>query len=146
MAVKIREYWFGGLMALFVVLFLLFVAIVATAPHNDARMRGFAPCTFVMAEELNAAAGERKIWEVMTVIGKGYLCYAGVMRLGAELWAEGKQPTPWANYMFTPETYLALPDESEPFSEDLLKANLLDEDEKSSFEDNEEIKENDDEK
>lgn len=144
MAVKIREYWFGGLMALFVVLFLLFVAIVATAPHNDAKMRGFAPCTYVMAEELSAAAGGRKVWEVMTVIGRGYLCYAGVMRKGVAFWVDGKQPTPWANYMFEPETYLAAPDESEPFSEDLLKANLLDEEENSSFDVNEKIMENDD--
>ena len=131
-------------MALFVLLFMLFVGVVASAPHNDAGMRGFAPCTFVMAEELNAAAGEHKVWEVMTVIGKGYLCYAGVMRQGAELWAEGKQSTPWANYLFKPETYVAVPDESEPFSEDLLKANMLDEEENTTFGDNENNKENSD--
>lgn len=144
MALKIREYWFGGLMALFVLVFLLFVAVVAAAPHNDAKMRGFAPCTYTMAEELSKASGERKVWEVMTAVGKGYVCYAGVMRQGAELWVAGKQPTPWANYMFEPDTFLAKPEESEPFSEDLLKANLFDEEEKSSFEDNEQIKENDD--
>ena len=142
MAVKIREYWFGGLMALVVVLFLLFVVIVASAPHNDLKMRGFTPCTFVMAEELNAAAGQRKTWEVMTVIGKGYLCYAGVMREGVELWLDGKQLTPWANYMFKPDTYIVAPEESEPFSEELLKANMLDEDDGESLivnEDNKEI-------
>ena len=66
------------------------------------------------------------------------------MRQGAELWAEGKQSTPWANYLFKPETYVAAPDESEPFSEDLLKANMLDEEENTTFGDNENNKENSD--
>lgn len=146
MAVKIREYWFGGLMALFVVLFLLFVAVVAAAPHNDAQMRGFTPCTYVMAEELNAGAGSKKMWQVISAVGHGYLCYAGVMREGVERWAAGSQPTPWANYMFAAETYLAKPGESEPLSEELLKANRLDdEEENETFLQNDEIKESIDE-
>lgn len=137
----IKEYWFGGLMAFIVLLCLLFVVMVASAPHNDAKMRGFAPCTFVMAEELSTAASEHKVWQVMTAVGKGYICYAGVMRQGVDLWLDGKQPTPWANYMFKPETFVASAEESEPLSDDLLKANLLDEEENKSFDVNDENKE-----
>lgn len=143
MALKVREYWFGGVMTLVVVLFLLFVVIVAVAPHNDMKMRGFAPCTYQMAEELNASASGKKIWEVMSAVGGGYLCYAGVIRRGVSLWMERKQSTPWANYMFEPETYTATAEESEPLSEDLLNANLLDDnDEDKTFLGNNDIKEN----
>lgn len=144
MAVKIKEYWFGGLMALMVVLFLLFVVVVAVAPHNDMKMRGFAPCTVMMAEELNISAGQKKMWEVMSAVSGGYLCYAAVMREGASLWLEGKQPTPWANYLFEPETYIVSPEESEPLSEDLLKANLLDEEDEEPLSVNVETKESTD--
>lgn len=131
-------------MALIVVLFLLFVTVVAVAPHNDMKMRGFAPCTIVMAEELNVGGSQQKIWEVMSAVGGGYLCYAGVMREGMSLWLEGKQPTPWANYLFEPETYIASPEESEPLSEELLKANLLDEEEGEPLSVNVETKESTD--
>ncbi|MCM1323760.1 MAG: hypothetical protein NC218_06325 [Acetobacter sp.] len=145
MAVRFREYWFGGLLGLFVVLFLLFVVVVAMAPHNDMKMRGFAPCTYQMTTELNLAAGERQIWDVMSTVGKGYWCYAGVMRMGMAKWYAGEQETPWANYFFVPLTDVATPEESEPFSEDLLKANLLEDNGKSSFIVNEENKESIDE-
>lgn len=129
-------------MALFVVLFLLFVAVVAAAPHNDAQMRGFAPCTYTMAEDLNAGAGSKKMWQVISAVSHGYLCYAGVMREGVELWAAGRQPTPWANYMFEAETYLAKSGESEPLSEELLEANRLDDaQDDAKFLQNNEIKE-----
>ena len=129
-------------MALIVLVFLLFIVVVAIAPHGDMKMRGFAPCTVTMAEELNAGAGQKKMWEVISGVGRGYLCYAAVMREGVSLWLEGKQTTPWANYMFVPETYVASKEESELFSEDLLNANLLDEEEGEPFIINTEIKEN----
>lgn len=141
MAVKIREYWFGELMALIVVLFLLFVTVVAVAPHHDMKMRGFAPCTMAVAEELNISASQKKIWEVMSAVGSGYLCYAAVMREGVSLWLDGEQTTPWANYMFEPETYVVSPEESEPLSEELLKANLLDEEDEEPLSVNVETKE-----
>lgn len=132
-------------MALFVGLFLLFIVVVAVAPHNDEKMRGFTPCTMMMAEELNMSASQKKIWDVMASVNRGYLCYAAVMREGVGLWLDGKQPNPWANYMFQPESYVATVEESEPFSKDLLDANLLDDQEGESFIINTEIKENTDE-
>jgi hypothetical protein len=38
---------------------------------------------------------------------------------------KGKQPTPWANYMYEPEPFYE-DGEVEPISKELLEANLLD--------------------
>ncbi len=142
MATKIKEYWFGGLLALFIILFLLFVVVVAIAPHNDREMRGFSGCTYDMAVELNEVSAEKRFLAVMKVVGEGYLCYAGVMRDGVLLWLDGRQETPWANYFFDQDDSV----EGEAISEELMNANLLDEEEEgeNSFllNDEIEIKEN----
>lgn len=119
-------------MALFVTITLLFVLIVALAPHNDVKMRGFTACTYDMADKINEAGMSRSLSGVMVSVGRGYLCYARVIKQGAERWANGEQPAIWSNYLFKPEVYDVAPDESEPLSEELLKANLLD-DEKEAM-------------
>lgn len=116
-------------MMLFVTITLLFVIVVAVAPHNDIKMRGFTPCTYDMAGEINEAGATRSLWGVMSGVGRGYLCYARVMKQGAMLWIKGEQPALWSNYLFEPEVYAATPAESEPLSKELLNANLLDDDE-----------------
>lgn len=126
---KIRDYWFGILLALMIFVWLSFIVIVAVAPHDDYRMRGFAPCTYTLAERLSTMTEEKRMSSVISYIGAAYSCYASVMREGLVLWSEGKQPTPWANYLFYAEDPFLIPaEESEPLSEELLKANLLDED------------------
>lgn len=115
-----------------------------SAPHNDAKMRGFTPCTYQMAVELNYNE-EVKFMNITKIVGKGYLCYFDVVWEGLSRFFEKKQMTPWENYLFVPEgpelNDDGIPDE--PFSEDLLKANMLDEDESSK---NTETQEIDDEK
>ncbi len=123
----LKEYWFGILLLLFVVVFMLFIAIVAVAPHNDAKMRGFAPCTYQMVYELGQYGEEKHVGKVFSAVSDGYFCYAGVMADGIVVWLGGQQKTPWANYMFKAETFEVPPELDEPFSEDLLKANRLDE-------------------
>ncbi len=147
MALRLREYWFGWLLGGMVSAALLFVLVVAAAPHNDARMRGFAPCTYRMAADLNEAGAARNMSETIAGVGRGYACYAAVIGKGAVSWFEGKQPAPWSNYMFEAETAqdIAQPDEVEPFSEDLIKANLLDEEENPAFMIDENVKENENE-
>ena len=126
MVKTIKEDWFGILLCTLSAIFLVFVAIVAAAPHDDLKMRGFAPCTFQMAYDLNLYSTQSDIAGVLGAIAESYVCYAAVMGEGVKLWLNGKQPTPWANYFFEPET-LKVPEEmSEPFSEELLKANRLD--------------------
>lgn len=126
MVEKIKEYWFGMLLFVFSAMFLVFVAIVAAAPHDDLKMRGFTPCTYQMAYDVNLYSTQSDISGVLGAIAKSYVCYAAVMGKGVKLWLSGNQSTPWANYFFKADTF-KIPDElSEPFSEDLLQANRLD--------------------
>ena len=125
MVSKFKEYWFGTLLFLFVIVFMLFIAIVAIAPHNDGKMRGFAPCTYRMAYELGQYGENKQAGKVFSAISGGYFCYAGIMADGVAAWLGGRQKTPWANYIFKAETFEVPPELDEPFSEDLLKANRL---------------------
>ena len=139
-----REHWFGLILSVMVLMCACFVLVVAIVPHGDAKMRGFTPCTYTMAAELGQTGEAVKVIEVMKIVGRGFFCYGKVMKEGMSLFLNGKQKTPWANYLFEPEV---VKDEfagevTEPFSEDLLKANLLDEDEEELLV-NDEHKEND---
>lgn len=126
MVKALKEYWFGILLLTAALLFLIFAAVVAAAPHDDAKMRGFTPCTYRLAQELSIHGAGRRIWGVLGAVGESYACYAGVVADGVGLWLEGKQPRPWSNYFFESENFKVPPELSEPFSEDLLKANRLD--------------------
>lgn len=148
MAVKSRDTWFYIFLAVLVVFFMGFAAIVAISPHNDAKMRGFTPCTLELADELSSMGGEGKIWGVLGAVGKSYLCYAGVIRQSTEGWLKGQLPTPWAGYLFEPEVVSGLEDEeSAEFYDELNDANLLDDAEDGEEVESiaEEIKENTDE-
>ena len=74
---------------------------------------------------------QRRIWGVLGAVGKSYCCYAGIVADGIGLWLDGKQPMPWSNYFFESDNFKVPPEMSEPFSEDLLQANLLDEEKNS---------------
>ena len=141
----IRLHWFGLCLSIFIVLFMIFTIIVAIAPHDDARMRGFTPCTYQMAGALNQEANHKMMAAFKTVTG-GYFCYFQVMSEGAKLFMLGKQKTPWENYLFEAESINEIPEESEPFSSDLLQANVLDEKEVKEDFLGQDVKENADEK
>ena len=124
---KLKEYWFGILICFIVIACLIFSLLVVLSPHTDAKMRGFSPCTYELAIRLSQQSGEKKLWGVVGAVTDANLCYVSVIRKGVELWVKGEQSTPWANYMYEPEAFYD--DENvEPLSEDLLKANLLNED------------------
>lgn len=139
-----KNYWFEFLLGLCVLVFLLFSIVVATAPHNDAKGRGFTKCTLQMGLELQQT-GKLSVMGAVKMVSKGYWCYALVMGEGVKLFVKGEQPAPWSNYLFEEERPMYQDDEGEGFSEDLLKANLLDEgdDKKTLWEESD--KENDDE-
>lgn len=99
------------------------ITVIAMAPHNDAEMRGFTPCTYQMAEKM-VMNDALKYSEVFGIIAKGYGCYFKVMGEGVKLFYKGEQPTPWANYLFAIEQ-----DETEEgFEKDLEQNNLFVED------------------
>ena len=105
MGKALKEYWFGILLLTAALLFLIFAAIVAAAPHDDAKMRGFTPCTYRLAQELSLQGAGRRIWGVLGAVGESYVCYAGVVADGVGLWLDGKQPAPWSNYFFESENF-----------------------------------------
>ena len=140
----IKNYWFELLLGLCLVLFLLFSLVVGIAPHNDAKGRGFTKCTSEMIFVLQQT-DKLSVMKAVKMVGEGYWCYALVMKEGVTLFVEGKQKTPWSNYLFEEERFDdEQGDEGEGFSQDLLKANLLNdkEDGKSLWD----MKETDDEK
>lgn len=141
MGLRFREHWFGFLLAFIVLIFLVFVSLVALAPHNDSKMRGFTPCTYQMGQDLSEYASQRELWGVMTSVTRGYVCYVLVIGDGVRQWAQGAQKTPWENYLFEVETYEIAPEDSEPFSEELIKANLLDDEDESLWQYKNDIKE-----
>lgn len=123
----LKEHWFGFVLSLFVFIFLLFSVIITIAPHNDAEMRGFTPCTYQMADEFNKIE-DVKFTDVLTTVGIGYGCYFGVIYEGMRNFIGGKQKTPWANYLFVVKSIESEDEniEDEPFSEDLIKAKMFD--------------------
>lgn len=128
MVSKLREYWFGIFICLIVVVCLIYSSIVVLSPHSDGKMRGFAPCTYALAINLSQQGGQSKLWGVASAVTQANLCYIGIMRKGFELWMEGKQNTPWENYIYEPAP-LYEDKNVEPLSKELLEANLLDSEE-----------------
>lgn len=141
----IKNYWFELLLGLCVILFLLFSVVITMAPHNDEKGRGFTKCTSHMAFELQQTE-KLSVLQIAKMVSKGYWCYASVMGDGVHLFIQNKQPTPWSNYLFYEERTDKKDDANEGFSEDLLKANLLDDEEDGRQLWDEPEKENGDEK
>ncbi|MBR2273881.1 MAG: hypothetical protein IJ864_03500 [Alphaproteobacteria bacterium] len=130
-----REYWFGLLLSTIVVIFALFTVIITVAPDSDARMRGFTPCTYQMAARLSQGT-KLKVGEAFKVVWESYGCYLRVMHEGWKGYLHNQQPTPWANYLFEPETWSDDEDNAESaLGSDLENASLLKDgaDEKSTL-------------
>lgn len=138
----LKEHWFGFILSFLVFVFLIFSIVITVAPHNDAKMRGFTPCTYQMAQDINQTE-DIKFMDVLVIVSSGYGCYFAVIKDGIKDYFSGKQPTPWANYLFVPESTEIPADgiEDEPFSEDLIKAKMFDSDE--IFDDTEEQEKDD---
>lgn len=122
-----KNYWFIFICCLFVGVFFLFSVVVALAPHIDMKQRGFTPCTYQMANDFNQPE-KLSFWQIVSVINKGYVCYAGVVWQGMKMFFNGEQKTPWANYLFEPELEtIPFEMDGEPYPKDLIGANMLDE-------------------
>ena len=87
----------------FLVFFVAYmVVMLVVSPRQDLQKRGFIPCTeeFVLSVA-DCTRGEmicplKYLWHDTT-------CNATVILDGFGAWVRGKQPTPWANYLFVPE-------------------------------------------
>lgn len=98
----IKIHWFGLLLSFISALFLGLMALVFYSPRQDTLKRGFIPCTQQLVKEV-FACNEHKHWCMSKAIVKNTGCDFKVVLVGAKAWAEGKQPTPWSNYLFEPE-------------------------------------------
>jgi len=98
-----KKHWFTILILLIILLFAIFFAIIATSPKQDLQKRGFIPCTEALAENLYNCKNEK--WCAVKAILNNTYCDLKVVAKGIDLWAKGSQPTPWSNYLFSPELY-----------------------------------------
>ena len=98
----IKNYWFGLLVAIPVAIYIIVFFLVLASPKQDTLKRGFIPCTEKMAAALIDCRKE-KFCLLKEVIANSW-CNIRIVGRGINLWLQGRQPTPWANYMFEPET------------------------------------------
>lgn len=98
----LKNHWFGFILSLFVFAFVVVFVLVMISPRQDLQKRGFIPCTEILADELFACEKNKAVCMVKAIL-KNTWCDTKVIGEGAKLWADGKQKTPWENYLFTPE-------------------------------------------
>ncbi|MBR6355815.1 MAG: hypothetical protein IKR92_03065 [Alphaproteobacteria bacterium] len=85
---------FFGVVYLTVVMYL--------SPRQDMQERGFIPCTKQLVIALQDCP-TGKLGCPFKLLAEDMACNIGVVGTGAANWVKGKQPTPWANYLFEPQ-------------------------------------------
>jgi hypothetical protein len=120
--------YFTGLLSFIFLLVVGSITIISIAPHNDAKMRGFTPCTYEMGVKLSDPRMNVGLMYAFRVVMQSYVCYGEVIKDGVQLWLNGEIEKPWDNYLFEPEIWEVPSELEEPFSDDLLRANKLDSD------------------
>lgn len=97
----IKIHWFGLILTIIGVFYALIFILVFLSPRQDELKRGFIPCTETLVKEMFDCNG--KAWCMSKAIVKNTGCDTKIVLEGFGNWVEGKQPTPWANYLFEPE-------------------------------------------
>lgn len=97
----IKYHWFGLIISIFLGLFFIEFLLVLFAPHQDLQNRGFVPCTYQMAEQIEIC-NRGKLCVLKAVI-QNYICDGQVIITGFSNWLQDKQQHPWSNYMFVPD-------------------------------------------
>ncbi|MBE6448078.1 MAG: hypothetical protein E7018_02125 [Alphaproteobacteria bacterium] len=98
----VRHHWFGLIMSIVVCAFMLMFVLVLLSPRQDAKKRGFIPCTETLAENI-LSCQKNKVFCLLSAVVKNSWCDAKVIGAGFSMWVGGEQSTPWANYIFEPE-------------------------------------------
>lgn len=75
--------------------------IVSLSPREDKQKRGFIPCTEQLADSISLCNGS--IWCTSKAIINNSICDTKIIISGVKLWINGKQKTPWSNYIFIPD-------------------------------------------
>lgn len=93
-------YFLIGIFVLFVVYLTVMLAI---SPKQDRQKRGFIACTEQLV--LDVAECERgSVVCPLKYLGHDMACNTAVILDGFGAWLRGRQPTPWANYLFVAES------------------------------------------
>lgn len=81
---------------------LYLTTVMYMSPRQDAKERGFIPCTkeLVVALQMCQAGSLGCPFRLLV---KDMGCNIGVVGTGFADWVKGKQSTPWANYLFEPQ-------------------------------------------
>lgn len=97
----IKIHWFGLILSIVVIFYAAVFVVVFLSPRQDELKRGFIPCTEVLVKDMFDCNG--KAWCMSKAIVKNTGCDTKIVLEGITSWVKGKQPTPWANYLFEPE-------------------------------------------
>lgn len=113
---KIFKYLYYSCLAMLISGVLYLSAVMYLSPRQDIRDRGFIPCTKQLIFELSDCQ-RGKLGCPLKLLWQDMKCNIKVVGSGFKNWATGKQPTPWANYLFEPELYVE--DEENPYIGDM---------------------------
>ena len=106
----LKNHWFGLFSSIIVFFYFLIFVLLLISPRIDAKKRGFIPCTEQMITNI-FDCGDGAYLCILKQIIKNSSCDVKVIATGLSDWTAGKQKSPWANYIFTPEVDVIEPDE-----------------------------------
>lgn len=98
----IKLHWFELLIGVWLMGFALLLTLILLAPKHDLKNRGFTYCTQVLISDLQEC--DRAFFCSSKAVAQSTWCDIKIVAQGLKLWHDGKQPYPWSNYIFTPET------------------------------------------
>lgn len=135
---KVFQYLYYTFLTLFTLFVIYLTTVLYLAPRNDKLERGFIPCTKELVFALSGCeSGHLKC--PLKLLWQDMKCNIGVITTGAKSWLKGKQPTPWANYLFEPqllteEEISQYPDDATLDMQDLEQQHLFIEQKNQEFE------------
>jgi len=97
----IKAHWFGILIWIWLTLVFLFAALIVSAPHYDARNRGFAFCSQQLIDDLHSC--NHSVFCSSEMIIRSTKCDLKVVAASFSDWMAGKHQYPWSGYIFVPE-------------------------------------------
>src|SRR5574344_1083757 len=105
----LKHHWFGFLISVIMLFFVIIFVLVLFSPKSDIKKRGFISCTDSMADSMLSCPTKGKIWCMLKSISANTLCESKVVLVGFSSWIKGEQPRPWSNYLFEPEIVKSQP-------------------------------------
>ncbi|MBQ9271526.1 MAG: hypothetical protein IJ218_04615 [Alphaproteobacteria bacterium] len=102
---KIFKIIFYTILALFCCGILYLTTVMFLSPRQDAEKRGFITCTEKLVIDLQNCTGGN-IGCPFHYMVQDMQCNIKVVASGVSMWLQGKQSTPWENYLFEPKPYV----------------------------------------